>query len=274
MKTKLIFVLFWVFININFLKANTIPITIGIAPHSSTRMILETHQDLKQFFENYFKRPVEILTAKNFSEFAKRSNEGTYYDLILTSPNLALLAQKLASYTPIMTYKKGLSSIILSKDKDILKKENYPLHAIGLDPVSFATLYAQDWLEKQGLKENKEINYTYTSASDSSVAILLNNQADLSIMSVPNYMKLSDEIKNKVFIIYQSEPKPSRIYLAKENNGITLEEWKNALKAFAESKEGKNHLEVTKLDDFKMIETSDLENLDGIVEKTFQRLNQ
>lgn len=96
MKTKLIFVLFWVFININFLKANTIPITIGIAPHSSTRMILETHQDLKQFFENYFKRPVEILTAKNFSEFAKRSNEGTYYDLILTSPKFSPFSPKIS----------------------------------------------------------------------------------------------------------------------------------------------------------------------------------
>lgn len=226
-----------------FIYAQKNDITIGIAPHSSTRVILESHQDLRLFIEKYFDRPVRIVTAKNFSEFSKRSNEGTFYDLVLTSPNLAVLAQRMGSYTPIMTYKKGLSTIILSKDKNILKKGKYPLDVIGLDPVSFPTLDAQEWLDKQGFNEDEKIRYTYTSATDSSIAILLNNHADMIIMSLPNYLKLLDnKMKDKVHVIYQSEPKPSRVYLAKDKDGITLDEWKKALEAFTKSKDGQNHL--------------------------------
>jgi phosphonate transport system substrate-binding protein len=262
-----------IFLAINCLGNKIEPIIIGIAPHSSTRVILESHQDLVFFLQKYFKRPVEIITAKNFSEFTKRTNEGTHYDLVLTSPNLAVLAQRLGSYTPIMTYKKGLSTIILSKDKDILKKDKFPLHIVGLDPVSFPTLDAQDWLEKKGFNEGEKVEYTYTSATDSSITILLHNRADMIIMSLPNYLKLmTEKTKNLVHVIYQSEPKPSRIYLAKEKNGISLKEWKNALTAFSKSKEGKEHLKLTKLQGFKTISLEELNNLDEIVEKTMQRL--
>ncbi|XOB61101.1 phosphate/phosphite/phosphonate ABC transporter substrate-binding protein [Campylobacterota bacterium DY0563] len=256
-----------------FINAQENDITIGIAPHSSTRVILESHQDLRLFLEKYFDRPVRIVTAKNFSEFSKRSNTGTFYDLVLTSPNLAVLAQKMGDYKPIMTYKKGLSTIILSKDKNILKKEKYPLHVIGLDPVSFPTLDAQKWLDEQGFNEDEKIKYTYTSATDSSIAILLNNHADMIIMSLPNYLKLlNNKMKDKVHVIYQSETKPSRVYLAKDRNGITLNEWKKALDIFTKSKEGQNHLKKTRLEGFKKIESKDLDVLKPIVEKTMKRL--
>lgn len=246
---------------------------IGIAPHSSTRVILETHQDLRIFFEKYFNRPVEILTAKNFSEFAQRCNEGTYYDLIVTSPNLAYLAQKMGGYSPLMTYTKGLTSIIIAKDKDILKNKTYPFKVIGLDPVSFATLTAQEWLETQGLYEGKEVNYLYSSASDSAASILLNNEANMSIMSLPNYLKLPENIKNRVSIIYQSSPKPSRIYLAKSTKGLTLEDWEKALNEFSNSQEGKNHLATTKLEGFKKMKTDDLKDMENVANKTYERLN-
>jgi phosphonate transport system substrate-binding protein len=255
------------------LSAEPNTITIGIAPHSSSRVILESHQDLRVFFENYFKRPVEIITAKNFSEYADRSNQGTFYDLIVTSPNLAVIAQQKASYLPIMTYTKGLTSVIIAKDKEILKSKKFPLKIIGLDPVSFTTLTAEDWLEEQGFHENKEISYTYSSASDSAAAILLNDNADMAIMSLPNYLKLDEETKQKVSLIYQSAPKPSRIYLAKEGNGITLEQWKKALDEFSKSSEGTNHLTVTKLEGYRMLLPNELNNLDKIVNKTLKRLN-
>ncbi|WP_428026752.1 PhnD/SsuA/transferrin family substrate-binding protein [Arcobacter sp.] len=270
MKIKKLFLLFFLICNLSYAQKS--PIKIGIAPHSSTRVILESHQDLRLFLENYFKRPVQILTAKNFSEFTKRSNDGTYYDLILTSPNLAVLAQRLGGYTPLMTYKKGLSTILLSTDSNILNSKNLPLHVIGLDPVSFPTLDAQDWLEKNGFNDEK-IKYTYTSATDSSISILLNKNADMIIMSLPNYIKLmTKETKNLVHVIYQSKPKPSRIYLAKNKDGITLEEWKKALSAFSKSSEGKKHLDITKLENFKEIEQKDLNSLDSIVKKTMERL--
>lgn len=250
------------------------PIRIGIAPHSSARIIYETHQDLKLFFERYFNRPVEIMTAKSFSEFSKRCNEGHSYDLILTSPNLALLAKNLAAYQPLMTYTKGLETTILSIAPDVLDSPKRPLRVVGQDPVSFSTLSAQSWLETKGLVEGKDIQYSYhTSASDSLATILISDNADLVIMSWPNYLKLNNDIKSKVTIFYHSPEAPSRIYLAKESNGLSLAEWEKGLSAFAQSPEGAKHLEVTKLEGFKMIPSNALDELKALAEKTLKRLD-
>lgn len=249
------------------------PIRIGIAPHSSARIIYESHQDLKLFFEQYFNRPVEIMTAKSFSEFSKRCNEGNSYDLILTSPNLALLAKNLGAYQPFMTYTKGLETIILSVAPDVLSSAKRPLRVVGQDPVSFSTLSAQAWLETKGLVEGRDIQYFYyTSASDSMATILISDNTDMVIMSWPNYLKLGDDVKSKVTIFYHSPSAPSRIYLAKESNGVSLEMWENGLKAFAQSPEGAKHLEVTKLEGFKMIPLNALDELKTMAEKTLKRL--
>lgn len=219
---------------------SSVPLRIGIAPHSSPRIIFESHQDLKLFLEAYFKRPVQIMTAKSFSEFAKKCNQGDTYDLILTSPNLAYLAQKLASYTPMMTYTKGLETIILSRFDDVFTKAIKPLRVAGQDPVSFATLSAEEWLESQGLHEGSDLNYAYyISASDSLATILVRNEVDLAIMSLPNYLKLSDELRSQVTILYRSPARPSRIFLAKASNGVCIEAWEKALIAFSLSRRGK-----------------------------------
>lgn len=253
---------------------SSVPLRIGIAPHSSPRIIFESHQDLKLFLEAYFQRPIQIMTAKSFSEFAKKCNQGDTYDMILTSPNLAHLAQKLASYTPLMTYKKGLETIILSRFNDVLSVAKRPLRVAGQDPVSFATLSAEEWLESQGLHEGSDLNYAYyISASDSLATILVRNEVDLAIMSLPNYLKLSDELRAQITILYHSPARPSRIFLAKEANGITLEAWDKALRAFAQSPEGTKHLEVTKLEAFQMLPANALEDLHTIADKTFKRLD-
>jgi len=154
------------------------PIRIGIAPHSSARLIFESHRDIKNFLETTFQRPVQISTAKTFSEFSKQCNDPeAMYDLILTSPNLAYLAQHLAHYLPLMTYTKGLEVLILSYSKNILHDGHRPLKIAGQDPVSFITLSGEVWFEDQGFKEGEDIVYRYyISASDSLAMLLLNHE--------------------------------------------------------------------------------------------------
>ena len=92
------------------------------------------------------------------------------------------------------------------------------------------------------------------------------------IMSWPNYLKLPEEVKSKVHVFYHSPAAPSRIYLAKEGNGITLVQWEAALEAFALSPEGKAHLETTTLQGFEKLSFSSLESMKPIADKSLKRL--
>ena len=64
---------------------------VGIAPHTSARVILEMYQPLRVFLEKSLARPVEIVTAPDFTEFARRGME-QQYDLAVTTGHLSRLS--------------------------------------------------------------------------------------------------------------------------------------------------------------------------------------
>jgi hypothetical protein len=125
------------------------------------------------FLEAYFKRDVEMVTAKSFHEFSKLKNEGNTYDLVITSSHLALLANTLASYRPFMGYTQGIEIVILARTKEVLKTAKRPLNVYAQGDISLSTLLAQEWLAKQGLEEGHGLRYHYEiSASDTLLSYL------------------------------------------------------------------------------------------------------
>lgn len=250
------------------------PIRIGIVPHSSPRVLFESHLHVKLFLEAYLQREVELVTAKSFHEFTKIANEGKTYDMIITSAHLALLAHKRASYQPMMSYERGIETVIVARSKEVLKTAKRPLKVYAQGDISLATLLAQAWLEELGFKGEDAIRYDYTiSASDTLAHLLLNNQADMVMMSFPNYVHLDTTYKNAITVVYHSPVLPyNRTYAIKEGNGVSLEKWESALKAFSMSTQGEEHLKVVNLGGFKMLSKDALDALEPIAIQAYQRL--
>lgn len=245
-------------------------ILIGIAPHSSARIILESHASLRSFLEARLGRNVEIVTAPTFSEFTRRSLQGQY-DLLITSPHLALLAQEQAGYKPLMTYTQGLETVLISRTETLPEKR--PLVIFGLDPISFVTLTGLDELQKRGIIKEHDVNVSYASASDSTALAVIQGKADVAIMSWPNYTKLNDEIKKQVAVSWRSEPKPSRVYLAKAGKGIDDSTWEQVINAFSVSPEGISHLEENKLKGFRPLNNEDLSGVRSLADAALKYLN-
>lgn len=255
----------------SFIHANaTDSILIGIAPHSSARIILESHATLRSFLENRLGKPVEIVTAPTFSEFTRRSLQGQY-DLLITSPHLALLAQDQAGYKPLLTYTQGLETVLVSRTETLPEKR--PLTVFGLDPISFVTLTGLEELQKRGIIKANDNTINYASASDSTALAVIQGKADIAIMSWPNYTKLNDEIKKQVAVSWRSEPKPSRIYLVKTGKGIDAQTWEQAITAFTTSPEGMSHLEDNKLKGFRSVNTDDLNSVRPLANAALTYLN-
>ena len=54
------------------------PFRIGVAPHSSARVIVGMYQPLRAHLEKVLSLPVEIITAPDFTEFARRAANQQY----------------------------------------------------------------------------------------------------------------------------------------------------------------------------------------------------
>lgn len=246
-------------------------IMIGVAPHSSSRVILEAHATLRSFLENHFHRPVQISTAPTFTEFTRRSLQGKY-DLLITSPHLALLAAESAHYQPLLTYHEGLETLLLSKTNTCPSAP--PVSVLGLDPISFVTLTGLKELADRGLTTKTGLSIEYASASDSTALAVSQGKADIAIVSKPNYNKLPESTRQQLQICWTSTPKPSRIYLVKPNAQISLEQWQAALKAFIQSPEGEAHLKSNKFTAFREVNETELKSVQDLADMARQILNE
>lgn len=171
------------------------PFRLGVAPHTSARVILEMYQPLRLHLEQALGKPVEVVTAPDFTEFARRMMH-LDYDLAITTGHQARLAQTDAGYTPLITYIADFRAVTLvagdSKVKQISDLKGKQV--LGLSSTSLVTLWGQHWLKSNGLSQPLR----YISASDSVAHLILENQAAAGFASLANYQSLPRELQSKL----------------------------------------------------------------------------
>lgn len=246
------------------------PFVLGVAPHTSARVILEMYQPLRRQLEAALKQPVEVQTAPDFSEFARRALHQEY-DIAITTGHQARLYQVDAAYLPMLTYKADFKAVALvDKNGPIqtpadLKGRN----VLGLSPTSLVTLWGQQWMKKQNLAD---LPIRYVSAADSVSRQVLAGEAAAAFTSLANFQKLPADQQIRLRILAESEPMAGRVYML---NGRWSKERKaidKALWSFASSEEGKAYFAQNKLDGYRALKPRELEAMDPYVSEMRQVL--
>ena len=243
---------------------------LGIAPHTSARVILEMYQPLRLQLEKALGMPVEVVTAPDFTEFARRMLQQDY-DIAVTTGHQARLAQIDGRYTPLLTYSADFRAVALVADQGRIKTaadlRGRPV--VGLSATSLVTLWGQHWLAKNGLTQTLR----YVSASDSTAQLVLEGQADAAFASLANYQSLSREVQSRLRFLVISEPLAGRVYMLNQRQLPRKATIDATLAAFANSAEGKAYFSKYKLDGYRPLKAKELEAMDPYaaeVRKTLQ----
>ena len=183
---------------------------LGIAPHTSARVILEMYQPLRAQLEKALGVPVEVVTAPDFTEFAKRMLHQEY-DIAITTGHQARLAQTDADYTPLITYAADFRAVALVVGTSKLKtaKDLIGKPVLGLSPTSLVTLWGQHWMKQSGNPDTLR----YVSASDSVARLVLSGEAAAGFMSLANYQSLSRDLQAQMRFMVVSDPLAGRVYM-------------------------------------------------------------
>jgi len=232
---------------------------IGVAPHTSARVILEMYQPLRQQLEKTLGTPVEIVTAPDFTEFARRMLHQDY-DIAITTGHQARLAQTDADYLPLITYSAEFRAVALvagdSKIKSARDLIGKPV--LGLSPTSLVTLWGQHWLKQNGNNDTLR----YVSASDSVARLILSGEAVAGFTSMANYQSLSREVQAKMKFLVISDRLAGRVYMLNKRQAAIKDKLEAALIAFGESPEGKAYFEKYKLEGYRKLKPKELEAMD------------
>jgi phosphonate transport system substrate-binding protein len=243
-----------------FAHAQPAPLRIGIAPHTSARVILELYQPLRTHLEKALNRPVEILTAPDFTEFARRAL-AQEYDLAVTTGHQARLFQTDGGYLPLLTYKAEFKAVAMVPNKSKVKapRDLKGTTTIGLSASSLVTLWGQHWLA--GLKLGP-IPVRYVSAADSVAQLLLAGDGSAGFVSLANFQKLPPEVRSQLHILAESPAMAGRVYVLNQRNATQRPALEAALWTFAASASGKAYFEANKLEGYRKLRPRELQAMD------------
>jgi phosphonate transport system substrate-binding protein len=229
---------------------------LGIAPHTSARVILEMYQPLRAQLEKALGMPVEVVTAPDFTEFARRMLHQEY-DLAVTTGHQARLAQTDGEYVPLLTYSAEFRAVALvagsSKFKTARDLTGKPV--LGLSPTSLVTLWGQHWMKQNGNPDTLR----YVSASDSVARLVLSGEAAAGFTSLANYQSLSRELQAQMRFLVISDPLAGRVYMLNKRQVAQKDKLDAALAGFANSADGKAYFEKYKLEGYRKLKPRELE---------------
>lgn len=233
---------------------------LGVAPHTSARIILEMYQPLRLHLEKEIGMPVDVVTAPDFTVCAQRGLQQEF-DIAVTTGQQARLLQVDAGYLPLLTYQADFKAVALVAAASPYRRaaDLQGKSALGLSPTSQVTVWGQHWLEDNGLKGMK---IRYVSASDSVAQLLVAGEAAVGFTSLANYQKLTPELQQQLKILAQSRSMAGRIYLLNKRRAGLQKKIEAALWSFAASEAGKKYFSTNRLEGYRLLERNELQSMD------------
>jgi phosphonate transport system substrate-binding protein len=234
--------------------------SLGIAPHTSARVILQMYQPLRLHLEKSLGMSVEVVTATDFNEYARRAIKQEY-DLAVTTGHQARLLQTDAKYLPLLTYKADFKAVALILANGVVKeaKDLAGKNALGLSPASLVTLWGQHWLVDNGLGA---VQLRYVSASDSVAQLIIAGEAAAGFTSLANFQMLNPEVRGQLRILAESKSMAGRVYVLNGRRSAVRKKIETALWDFARSDEGIRYFETHKLGGYRQVAEGELKQMD------------
>jgi phosphonate transport system substrate-binding protein len=233
---------------------------IGVAPHTSTRIILEMYQPLRVHLEKSLQMPVEVITAPDFTEYARRAL-AQKYDLAITTGHQARMLETDAKYIPLLTYKAEFKSVALVAAKGGIRKpaDLKGKNVLGLSPTSLVTQWGEHWLADNDLRG---IPLQYVSASDSVAQLLISGEAAAGFMSLANFKTLKPDVQAQLRILAESPPMAGRVYVLNSRRAAQEKQIDAALREFAATPEGKRYFEKYNVEGYRKLKPGELKSMD------------
>lgn len=239
------------------------PLKIGLLPILSTRTLISYYQPLRAYLERELKRPVVLLTATDFQTFHRDTVSGSF-DLVVTAPHLARLAQTRHGMQPLAIYRATNRAILVTaKSRPVDVPEGLRGHKVAIfDPAALTVLHALNWLRAQGLEAGRDYQVVLTPSHNSVAHSVINGESILGITSMTGLRLLQEDMRQRLQVQAELQPVLSLIWIAHPRMAGQAEYIKSALLRFAESPEGRQFFTTTGFIGLREVSAVELEGLD------------
>lgn len=239
-------------------------LSFGLFPNLSTRLLLETYQPMREFLEQKLGRPVTLGTAPDFNSFVGRTQNGEY-DLIVTAPHFARLAQTESGYQPLFAYRNDITAVIVvAKDSRYTELDMLAGQKIASpDRIALVTMLGLKMLRDKGMEPGKNYNFHWAGTHGNVALAVQRGETAAGIIGTLPLKQLPDNISRQLRVLSVSPAIDSQIILAHQRLApAQLQQIREALLQFEQSTVGQQFFRTTGLAGLKPLNANDLRQLD------------
>lgn len=238
-------------------------LSLGLFPYLNARQLVSTYQPLRAFLEQQLGRPVMLYTAPDFSNFVSRT-QGGEYDVILTAPHFARLAQIDGGYRPMFAFRNEINADIVvpgNSPRDFTTLRGAKI--IAPDGIALVTMLGVKMLRDHGLETGRDYTLLETATHGNVALAVAQGEAQAGIMSARVLKTLPESTSNQLHVLEQSPTVPAMMLLAHPRlTAKQVQLIKDALLQFEQSPTGQVFFQSTGLAGFKPANADDLKQLD------------
>ena len=223
------------------------PLTLGLFPFLSPQQLVMYYQPLARYLENQLHQPVKLGSTKDFRSFIDATQRGDF-DIVLTAPHLAWLAQANAGYRPIATPANTVSGfLVVKRTADIRTATALRGAVIAIpDPLAVVTLLMESYLAKQGLQRGKDYRFITRGTHNNAALSVTSGEATAAVIASLAYGKLPDATHMQLRIIGRTASVSSVFFMVnKRLDQSTADAVQAALLHFNDTAAGQAFLEQT-----------------------------
>lgn len=239
-------------------------LVVGVVPTLSPRVLLNNYQPFRTYLEQALKRPVEMVTAKDFATFHKSTMAGEY-DVVVTAAHLGRLAQVEGRYLPLATYKSANRAMLITSKSAPLKSipDLKGRTVATLDRSALIVGQALLWLQEQDLQERSDYKLLETSSHNSAAYSVLSGESALAIVSPAGWNQMPASIRDGLQVFSTLPAIPGLMWLAHPRLIQDVPRLKSTLLIFSPNlPEGKQFFELTGYQDMREISPEGMKSID------------
>lgn len=220
---------------------------VGILPYLSTERLLARYAPLRAYLVRVLQRPVRLLTAPSFATYIERARRYEY-DLYLTAPHFAALAESESHYQRVSRLERELdASIVVRQDDPVQTLADLQGKRVAMpDPLAIVTLMGEEALRNAGLEVGKTVQIFHAPSHNAAVLAVANGQADAAVVSNAVYESMPADVRARVRVIERTAKVPHMMLMeSPKSSAADYEAIKHAILNFGASAEGKAFFQET-----------------------------
>lgn len=251
------------------------PLRVGLLPYLSTQRLLDSYAPLRDYLESALHRPVILITAPSFEMYVNRASQYEY-DLYLTAPHFAALAESQSGY-------RRVSRLLRELDGSLIVARGGPVKTIAdlkgrtvttPDRLAIITMLGEALLQENNLMPGKDVTVQYTPSHNNAIVAVASGRADAAVVSGAVFDTMPLDVKERLEILTHTSKVPHMMFMASPK--ISLPDYlalRQAMLQFNASGAGKRFFDKSGYGDMGEIGDEQMRQLQPYIAILQQRIN-